>query len=150
MVAVVLSVIRPLIWSGVLLGVFFSNHLYAETGASLSPNPNFWGLGGQVLLVLTLVIALLFFLTWFLKRSGLAQQAANGHLKVLGGVSVGQRERVLLLQVGQDQILVGVTATEITLLHMLSQPIDIDEGERTSVSFSQQLQGLIRRREESS
>lgn len=134
-----------LIFSCILL---FSSSLYAETSAIPAPSVSIWGTGGQVLLVLILIIALLFSLTWFLKRSGLAHQAANGHLKVLGGVSVGPRERVLLLQVGQDQILVGVTSAEITLLHMLSQPISVDDENKEvlSAGFAQQLQALIRRR----
>jgi flagellar protein FliO/FliZ len=112
---------------------------------------SFWGLGGQVLLVLVLIIGLLFAITWFLKHSGLAQQSANGHLKILGGVSVGPRERVLLLQVGQDQILVGVTAAEITLLHMLSQPISVETDKpEIMTGFAQQLQALMRRRTENS
>lgn len=132
--------------------VGYSPCLLAETTPIGSPATNIWGAGGQVLLVLVLIIALLFLLTWFLKRSGLAHQAANGHLKVLGGVSVGPKERVLLLQVGQEQILVGVTSAEITLLHMLSQPVNVDElkQENLASGFAQQLQAVIRRRSESS
>jgi flagellar protein FliO/FliZ len=132
--------------------VGYSPSSFSETQPIGSPSTSILGTGGQVLLVLGLVIALLFLLTWFLKRSGLAHQAANGHLKVLGGVSVGPRERVLLLQVGQEQILVGVTSAEITLLHMLSHPVNVDELKQESLTsgFAQQLQAVIRRRSESS
>lgn len=148
------QMMRILLWIGSAIVVSFVNPLYAETAAAVAtstPSVNIWSTGGQVLLVLVLVIALLFLLTWFLKRSGLAHQAANGHLKVLGGVSVGPRERVLLLQVGQDQILVGVTSSEISLLHMLSQPVSVDEAKKETFAtgFAQQLQTFIRRSESS-
>lgn len=128
-----------------LLVLFPSLTMAIESDKALAGN-SFFGLGSQVLIVLLLVIALLFIITWLLRRSGLAQQAANRHLKILGGVSIGPKERVLLLQVGQDQILVGVTASEINLLHMLSEPVSVDDDSSCSVSFTQQLQSFIHRR----
>lgn len=96
------------------------------------------GLGsmlGQMLAVLVLVIVLLLGLAWLLKRAGVTQGALNGQLAVLGAVSVGQREKVVLIQAGQDQLLVGVTANEISLLHLLSEPIQVDATHANPSSY---------------
>lgn len=114
------------------------------------------GLGtmmGQMFAVLLLVIGLLVGLAWLLKRAGVTQGALNGQLAVLGAVSVGQREKVVLIQAGQEQLLVGVTANEISLLHLLSEPIVVDKSatkpvtEALSDSFAQKLGMAMARRQ---
>lgn len=108
---------------------------------------------GQMVAVLLLVIALLVGLAWVLKRTGVHQGALNGQLAVLGAVSVGQREKVVLIQAGQEQLLVGVTANEISLLHLLSQPIDVDNNHSQNPSsalgesFAQKLNQAMSRRQ---
>lgn len=103
--------------------------LSGEAGdKTLAVSSGFSGMLGQMVLVLLLVILLLLGLAWVLKRAGVTQGALNGQLAVLGAVSVGQREKVVLIQAGQEQLLVGVTANEITLLHLLSEPIELDKA----------------------
>lgn len=80
---------------------------------------------GQILLSLVLVLVIIFVAAWLLRRYGRFPGVADGNLKVLGALSVGQRERILLLQVGKDQVLVGVTSNKISRLHQLDEPIDV-------------------------
>jgi flagellar protein FliO/FliZ len=108
---------------------------------------------GQMVGVLLFVILLLMGLAWLLKRAGVTQGALNGQLAVLGAVSVGQREKVVLIQAGQEQLLVGVTANEITLLHLLSEPIEVDMNHANKLSsgvtdtFAQKLTQAVSRRQ---
>ena len=119
---------------------------------TLAVSNGFSGMLGQMVLVLLLVILLLMGLAWVLKRAGVTQGALNGQLSVLGAVSVGQREKVVLIQAGQEQLLVGVTANEITLLHLLSEPIEVDKSTTDSTrtglseSFAQTLAQAIAKR----
>lgn len=114
------------------------------------------GVLGQMVLVLLLIVLLLMGLAWGLKRAGVTQGALNGQLAVVGAVSVGQREKVVLIQAGQEQLLVGVTAHEITLLHLLSDPIEVDKTNLSKTSsgltesFAQTLsQAMAKRRAKS-
>ena len=103
----------------------------------------------QILLSLIFILLIIFFAAWFLKRTALVNGAADGQLKVIGGLSLGQREKVVILQVGQEQILVGVTTTHITKLHTLSKPIEIKHPEPLStVSFSTKLKEALNARQE--
>ncbi|WP_319381575.1 flagellar biosynthetic protein FliO [Thiomicrorhabdus sp.] len=98
----------------------------------------------QILLSLLLVIGIIFVSAWLLRRYGRFPGVANGQLKVIGALSVGQRERILLLQVGEEQLLVGVTSSRISTLHRLEKPIEV-ENPPESEAFSQSLQGFVQK-----
>jgi len=72
---------------------------------------------------LILVIGIILLLSWLLRRlqrGGLARQAP---IRVIGGTAVGQRERVVLIQVGQQQLLLGVASGNVRTLQVFEQPI---------------------------
>ena len=50
------------------------------------------------------------------------------------GAALGQRERAVLLQVGGDQILIGVASGNVTALHHLSENVSVTDTEG-SLSF---------------
>lgn len=129
-----------------VLMLLFSGYAYAEEEASLigesvtQPSDYF----GQIMLSLVLVLLIIFASAWLLRRYGRFPGVADGNLKVLGALSVGQRERILLLQVGEDQILVGVTSSKISKLHELAEPVDVTQTQSVSGSFSQKLQEALK------
>ena len=77
----------------------------------------------QVTLGLLMVLALIVGIAWLLRRYGRLQSAASGSLKIIGGLSIGSRERVVLLQVGDTQLLVGVAPGRVQTLHVLDEPL---------------------------
>ncbi|MCA1805149.1 MAG: flagellar biosynthetic protein FliO [Xanthomonadaceae bacterium] len=94
----------------------------------------------QLTLGLLAVLLLLGGLAWLLRRSGRFTTGMHGALQVLGGVSMGTRERVVLLQVGKQQLLVGVAPGRIQTLHVLDEPIDVTESPmRPKAGFAQAL-----------
>jgi len=99
---------------------------------------------GQIILSLALVLVIIFIAAWLLRRYGRFPGVADGNLKVLGALSVGQRERILLLQVGKEQILVGVTSSRITCLHQLEELVEVKETIPVSSQFSQRLQEALK------
>jgi flagellar protein FliO/FliZ len=78
----------------------------------------------QLTLGMLLVLGLIAAIAWVLKRSGRFQMAAGGGLRILGGLSMGTRERVVLLQVGETQLLVGVAPGRVQTLHVLDKPLE--------------------------
>ncbi len=68
---------------------------------------------------LILVLMLFFLCVWLLRKTvGMNTETAQ-QMRVLGGLSLGTKERVVLLQVGSKQILLGVTPARIDTLHVL-------------------------------
>jgi flagellar protein FliO/FliZ len=90
--------------------------------------------------VLTGVILLILVLGWLVKRVGNFPSAGKGMVKILGGVSLGPRERAVVLEAGEKRILVGVAPGRVQTLCLL----DGSEGnsvEKFSTALDVQLQG---------
>ena len=84
--------------------------------------PSTPGLFGAVLALL-LVLALVVGLGWLLKRMpGSSFRQAEG-LKLVASIAVGAKERVVVLEVNGEQILLGVTAGGISKLQTLAEPL---------------------------
>lgn len=101
---------------------------------------------GQIMLSLVLVLLIIFLAAWLLRRYGRFPGVADGNLRVIGALSVGQRERILLLQVGKEQILVGVTSSKISTLHQLTDLVDSRTSEPMKGPFAQRLQEALSQR----
>lgn len=107
---------------------------------------------------LLLVVALVFVAAWGLRRFGRLPTAGSSTLQLLGGIAVGQRERVVLIRAGNERLLLGVAPGRVQMLHALQndspdvadvEPI-VEQIEAPSVtatpdSFQQKLRGLLKR-----
>lgn len=98
----------------------------------------------QLTLGMVAVLGLIMGIAWLLKRSGRFQMAAGGGLRVLGGLSMGTRERVVLLQVGETQLLLGVSPGRVQTLHVLEKPLDSNKS-GTASGFSEQLGRFLKK-----
>lgn len=95
----------------------------------------------QALLGVTFIIALLLGAAFLTRR--LNQGIAFGvqGMKLISGVSVGPRERVVLLEVGEEWLVLGVTSQNIRTLHTLPKGhIDAPTLKMNLPSFAQWLQ----------
>ena len=93
----------------------------------------------QLIFGLMFVLFCIVALAWLAKRVNRLQSSSDGSLQVLGGISMGARERVVLVQVGSTQLLLGVAPGQINMLHQLEQPLETqDPGEHrlTALPFS--------------
>ncbi|MGQ0501688.1 MAG: flagellar biosynthetic protein FliO [Panacagrimonas sp.] len=99
------------------------------------------GLAGSLLVVLGVILAL----AWLLRRvQGLRVQGTQS-VRVLGGTAVGAKERVLIVQAGGQQFLIGVAPNAVNLLHHFDEPLpEPDESAASIPVFAQKLQSLMR------
>ncbi len=81
-------------------------------------------LGGmlQVLLGLGLVLAAVLGSAWLLRRFSPGQIGAGGAVKVIGGVALGARERLVLVEIGETWLVLGVAPGQVNTLHTLAKP----------------------------
>lgn len=78
-----------------------------------------------VTLNLFLVLAAIVILAWVFKRAqGLGQPAA-GSMRVTATLPLGPRERILLIEVGEEQIVVGASSGGLRTLHVLEHPLPL-------------------------
>lgn len=91
----------------------------ATTAALASPS-----LLGAVFALL-LVVALILALAWLLRRlPGSGFKPAAG-LRVVASLAVGAKERIMVVEIGDAQLLIGVTAGGIRTLHALPEPLPV-------------------------
>ena len=93
---------------------------------------------------LLLILAIIAVLAWLVRRTGQFNSAANGEMKIIAGLSLGSREKAILLQVGEQQILVGVTPQHIQTLHILESKVETDKKTNVTGSFTDKLQQMIK------
>ncbi len=105
------------------------------------------GAGGilQVFIALVFVLALIVGLAFLLRRFSTVQPGAAGAIRVLGGVALGQRERAVLVQVGETQLLIGIAPGEIRTLHVLDKPVTLPTGAAGDSGFAERLAAAMRR-----
>ena len=95
--------------------------------------------GGLVLVLLAIVV-----LAWFLRRVPGVATPGLGAIRLLAVRSIGVRERLILVQVGSEQILIAVTGTGVTHLHTLARPIEPPADEPWSGDFASLLERFKR------
>ena len=113
---------------------------FAETVASANtPSLSSW------LLSSLMVIGLILVLGFLLKKSKLATAMGGGQMRVIASLPVGYKEKLLVVKVGEQQLLVGVTPQQVNFLYRLEQPLDENQPQ----AFSQQLGKLMGKHEKS-
>jgi len=131
-----------------LLSVITTSLLAAETSPVGLTKPVIDPLSGtnifQMVAGLVFVLLLVIVVAWLVRRVGGVSMAGGGVLNIVGGMSMGARERVVLLQVGDEQILIGVSPGRIQKLHVLENPIDIQPKKMADMNFANKLADAIR------
>lgn len=77
----------------------------------------------EVVTGLGLVLALLIGATYFLKRITATRAGSNASIRIVGGVSVGNRERVMVVEVADQWIVVGVAAGSVRSLATMPRQV---------------------------
>ncbi|MBK1727088.1 flagellar biosynthetic protein FliO [Halorhodospira neutriphila] len=77
----------------------------------------------RILVALLAIVGLILAGGWLLRRHAGGRATASGQMRVLGALPVGQRERIVLVQIGQTQLLLGVAPGRVQTLHVLETPV---------------------------
>jgi flagellar biosynthetic protein FliO len=92
----------------------------------------------QTLFALIVVLAVLGALAWFLKRYGPKVAGGNANLRVVGSLNLGGRERIVVVEVGNEWIVVGASPGRINALAtMPRQDGQNGEGSGTNAALAQ-------------
>jgi len=88
------------------------------------------------------VIALIYGCAWIIRRMNGMTGMNNNAIKVVSVMALGARERLALIEVGGQQILLGITPSAIRTLHVFDEPV-VDANNPPSGEFARRLQGMI-------
>lgn len=90
---------------------------------------------------LGLILVAIFALVWALRRSGNFTRGRGGKMQVVDVLSLGQRERLVLVAVGDQQLVLGVAPGRVQAVHTLDEPY----LENTSGAAGGQFAEILRR-----
>jgi flagellar protein FliO/FliZ len=105
------------------------------------------GIGGlgQVTLALLVVLGTLFALAWLLRRMRGFGNRVGDAIDVLAHVTLGQKERAVLLKVGNTQILLGVAPGRVNTLYVLPEPLELTQRSAPAPDPSPSFRALLLR-----
>ncbi|MDC9620764.1 flagellar biosynthetic protein FliO [Xenorhabdus sp. XENO-7] len=96
------------------------------------------------------ILLLIFVITWLIRRLGLAPAKNKNHrlLNVKASCSLGPKERVVVLEIEDNWLVLGVTSQQINVLHQMPVPSDNAEKETVlkTLPFSQMLKNTLQRK----
>jgi flagellar protein FliO/FliZ len=103
----------------------------------------------QMLLALALIVGILVLGAYLLRRLNGGRTFGNtGPLRIVGGLMISPRERIVLLEVGETWVVVGIVPGQIKTLHTMPKG-EIPVASGSDGGFGQWLKQMTERRNES-
>jgi len=98
----------------------------------------------QLTLSLIAIVALILAIGWVLKRFKLAAPRGSLDSEVLDQLNLGPRERIVLVRIGEAQVLVGIGASGMIALTPLVTPVVL-KAAAPSPAFAERLRDMMKR-----
>lgn len=106
----------------------------------------------QTIAALVFVLALLMALAWGMKRYGPKAMGNNSKMRVISSLNLGGRERIVLVEVGDQWIVVGASPGRINALATVPRqdsdlaPLPASQNGPAAANFSEWLKQTIEKR----
>lgn len=96
----------------------------------------------KTVVALCFVLLVIFMLSRLVRSFNSSGKLNKGPIRVLAGTTIGNRERLVIVQAGDTQLLLGVGPAGIVKLEKFDRPVITDDTDAGS-SFRDQLQNII-------
>ncbi|WP_372965766.1 flagellar biosynthetic protein FliO [Marinobacter sp.] len=111
-------------------------------GETSQSAPDTLGMVVSLGLGLVAVIAVIYGCAWLIRRMTGMAGMNNNAIRVVSVLAIGTRERIALVEVGGQQILLGITPGSIRTLQVYDEPV-VDVRNTASSDFARKLQSLM-------
>ncbi len=78
----------------------------------------------SMIMSLMMVLALIVVSAWVLKKFNMVNKSGAG-MKVITSLPLGNKEKLVVVQVGEEQLLLGVTNQQVNLIKPLEKPLEV-------------------------
>ena len=94
---------------------------------------------------LLLVVAAIVLCGWLYSRGQGLRIRGGGIINIIATQPLGPKERILLIEVADKQLVVGVTSTQVSTLHVFDQSVLRREGHPDQrVNFAERLKAILK------
>jgi len=134
------------------MGIFQNKKKSEKNETTVSANSSSYLMqlvSGMVIVLLSIVV-----LAWIAKRFNRMQSSGGGNLRIVEGISMGARERVVVVEVDGERLLLGVSPGRINMLYSLATgkqaekaSLNSDYQENEDVTFSQKIAASMMKRQ---
>lgn len=74
-----------------------------------------------------LIVGLLFGATWAARKVSGGRLFGQGNMKVISGIAIGPKERIVLIEVEDTWLVIGIVPGQIRTLHSLPKGTDMNQ-----------------------
>lgn len=94
---------------------------------------------------LVMVIGAVLVVGWLYARSQGLKRGKSSVINVLAAQPLGAKERIVLVEIGGKQIVVGMTAAQVSTLHVFDEPV-VQQAERSAAAagFAERLRAALK------
>lgn len=94
---------------------------------------------------LVLVVAAIILCGWLYSRSQGLRTRGGGIINIIATQPLGPKERILLIEVADKQLVVGMTSTQVSTLHVFDRPVlRPDTGMEQRANFGERLKTILK------
>ncbi|WP_022962788.1 flagellar biosynthetic protein FliO [Halopseudomonas pelagia] len=136
------AAIIPFIFTALPSTVVWAQASSAPAASQVSLMGQLVQLGGGLLLV----VGLIFLMGYLMRRVGPLAPQGGQHIRLVSSLPLGPRDRLLLIDVGGKQLLLGASPGRINTLHVFEEPVaEVAASGAMPADFARTLRGLLKR-----
>ena len=98
----------------------------------------------RMIMSLIIVLAIIFLLAFIVKKLKITPHSQK-HLRSVAQLSIGPKERVVVVEVNGEQFMLGVTSNNVNLLHKLENPIEKNQPSDSVEKLPLTIQSLLKK-----
>lgn len=96
----------------------------------------------KVTIALVFVLAIIYFFAWLIRKNQGLRSFVGQPFKTLAMSSVGPKERIALIEIGDKQILLGITPSNINTLATFDEPV-MQVKDKAETDFAKKLKDIM-------
>jgi flagellar protein FliO/FliZ len=122
--------------------ILSKNQAPVATAPKAGPGANLM----SVVFGLLVILGLIFALAWVVRKMGQGGLMNNSHIKVVSAMPLGTRERLVVIDIAGQQLLLGITATQINTLHVFPEPVIHQPDSSGQSEFGKKLLAILQQK----
>jgi flagellar protein FliO/FliZ len=93
---------------------------------------------------LVLVVGVILIVGWLYARAQGIRGGNNDAISIVAAQSLGPKERILVVDIAGEQLVLGTTSTQIAVLHVLNSRIEKNPASSANGSFADRFRDALR------